>query len=132
MSMNYPGSLSSTTRYKGSVRSGGASAWFLQRLSGLVLVVLLLAHFAVLHGGDGVVTYEKVASRLATPEWKTFDLLFLVLGIFHGMNGLLMVIRDYAAPGWKRGALYAAVLVAGAVFLILGCLTVIPFQARLQ
>ncbi len=132
MSMTYPGSLSATTRYKGSARSGGAAAWFLQRLSGLVLVVLLLVHFAVLHGGDGVVTYGKVASRLATPEWKTFDLLFLVLGIFHGMNGLLMVIRDYAAPGWKRGAFYAAVVVAGAVLLILGCLTIIPFQARPQ
>ncbi len=130
MAMNYPGSLSSAMRYKGSVRSGGATAWFLQRLSGLVLVALLLVHFAVLHGGDGVVTYEKVASRLATPAWKTFDLVFLVLGIFHGMNGLLMVIRDYAAAGWKRGALYAVVVVAALVALVLGCLTVIPFQAR--
>ena len=129
MGMNYPGSLSIAMRYKGPARSGGAVAWFLQRLSGLVLLVLLLVHFAVLHGGDGLVTYEKVVSRLATPAWKTFDLLFLVLGIFHGMNGFLMVIRDYAAPGWKRGALYAAVVVAGAVFLILGCLTVIPFRA---
>ncbi len=132
MAMNYPGSLSSAMRYKGSVRSGGATAWFLQRLSGLVLVVLLLVHFAVLHGGDGVVTYEKVASRLATPAWKTFDLLFLVLGIFHGMNGLLMVIRDYATAGWKRGALYAAVVVAALAALVLGCLTVIPFQVRPQ
>ncbi len=129
MAMNYPGSLSIATRYKGSARSGGAVVWFLQRLSGLVLIVLLLVHFAVLHGGDGLVSYEKVVSRLATPEWKTFDLLFLVLGLFHGMNGFLMVVRDYAAPGWKRGALYAAVVVAGAVFLILGCLTVIPFRA---
>lgn len=118
-------------RYKGSLLSGGATTWFFQRLSGLVLIVLLLVHFAVLHGGDGVVTYEKVASRLATPAWKTFDLLFLGLGIFHGMNGLLMVIRDYATTGWKRGTLYAAVVVAGLVFLILGCLTVIPFQARI-
>ncbi len=130
MAMNYPGSLSIGTRYKGSARSGGAVAWFFQRLSGLVLIVLLLVHFAVLHGGDGLVTYEKVAARLATPAWKTFDLLFLVLGIFHGMNGFLMVVRDYAAPGWKRGALYAAVVVAGVVVLVLGCLTVIPFQAR--
>ncbi len=129
MAMNYPGSLSIAMRYKGSARSGGAVAWFLQRLSGLVLVVLLLVHFAVLHGGDGLVTYEKVVARLATPEWKTFDLLFLVLGIFHGMNGFLMVARDYAAPGWKRGALYAAVVVAGAVLLVLGCLTIIPFRA---
>ena len=119
-------------RYKGSLRSGGATAWFLQRFSGLVLVVLLLVHFAVLHGGDGVVTYEMVEFRLATPAWKTFDLLFLVLGVFHGMNGLLMVIRDYVATGWKRGTLYAAVVAAGLVLLILGCLTVIPFQARLQ
>lgn len=118
-------------RYKGSLRSGGATAWFLQRLSGLLLIVLLLVHFAVLHGGDGTVTYGKVAARLATPAWKTFDLLFLVLGIFHGMNGLLSVIRDYATTGWKRGTLYGAVVATGLVFLVLGCLTVIPFQARI-
>lgn len=119
-------------QYKGSLRSGGATAWFLQRLSGLFLIVLLLVHFAVLHGGDGLVTYEKVAARLATPAWKTFDLLFLVLGIFHGMNGLLMVIRDYATTGWKRGTLYAVVVVAGLVFLVLGCITVIPFRAGIR
>ena len=117
-------------RYKSTLGSGGAMTWFLQRLSGLVLVVLVLVHFAVLHGGDGKVTYETVAARLSTPAWKTFDLLFLVIGIYHGMNGLLMVIRDYATTGWKRGALYAAVVTAGLAFLILGCLTVIPFQAR--
>ncbi len=129
MGMIYPGSMSTRMRYKGSVRSGGAAGWFFQRLSGLFLVVLLLVHFAVLHGGDGTVTYEKVALRLADPAWKTFDLVFLFLGIFHGMNGLLMIVRDYAT-GWRRGALYATVVAAGLVFLVLGCVTVIPFQAK--
>lgn len=120
-------------RYKGSLKSGGAVVWFYQRLSGLVLIVLLLVHFALLHSSEtGTVTYEMVASRLATPAWKTFDLLFLFLGIFHGMNGLLMVIRDYVTTGWKRGTLYSIVVVTGLVFLILGCLTVIPFQPKLQ
>lgn len=119
-------------RYKGSMRSGGALVWFYQRLSGLVLIVLLLVHFALLHSGPGGrVTYASVAARLETPFWKTFDLLFLFLAVFHGFNGLLMIIRDYVLTGWKRGALYGLVVVTAAVFLILGWLTIAPFQARL-
>ncbi|RMG57938.1 MAG: succinate dehydrogenase [Deltaproteobacteria bacterium] len=120
-------------RYKGSLRSGGAFGWFYQRLSGLVLIVLLLVHWGIMHHGpktaDGI-EYLDVATRLATPFWKTFDLLFLVLGIFHGMNGLLMIVRDYVRVPWQRGALYSIVVLLGLVFLILGALTVISFQVK--
>jgi len=120
-------------RYKGSLKSGGAVSWFYQRLSGLVLIILLLVHWGIMHHGpktaDGI-AYLDVASRLASPFWKTFDLLFLTLGIFHGMNGFLMIIRDYVKVPWQKGTLYSVVVVAGLVFLILGALTVIPFQVK--
>lgn len=120
-------------RYKGSLKSGGALGWFYQRLSGLVLVFLLLTHWGIEHLGpktaDGI-EYLDVATRLASPFWKTFNLLFLVLAIFHGMNGLLMIIRDYIKVPWQKGTLYSVVVLLGVIFLILGALTVISFQVK--
>ncbi len=120
-------------RYKGSLRSGGAFGWFYQRLSGLVLLILLLIHWGMMHNtpqaADGI-QYIDVATRLASPFWKTFDLLFLILGIFHGMNGLLMIVRDYVKVPWQRGAIYSVVVILGLVLLILGTLTVLPFQVK--
>jgi succinate dehydrogenase / fumarate reductase membrane anchor subunit len=120
-------------RYKGSLKSGGALGWFYQRLSGLVLVILLLTHWGIEHLGtktaDGI-EYLDVATRLASPFWKTFNILFLVMAIFHGMNGLLMIIRDYVKVPWQKGTLYSVVVLLGVIFLILGALTVIPFQVR--
>lgn len=120
-------------RNKGSLKSGGALGWFYQRLSGLALIILLLVHWGVMHLGpttaDGI-EYLDVATRLASPFWKTFDLLFLVLGIFHGMNGLLMIVRDYVKVPWQRGTLYSVVVMTGLIFIILGALTVIPFQVK--
>ncbi len=46
------------------------------------------------------------------------------------MNGLLMIIRDYVKVPWQKGTLYSVVVLLGGVFLILGALTVIPFQVK--
>ena len=78
----------------------GAGRWFFQRISGIALLVFLLSHFWVTHyfpGGD--VTYQKVALRLAHPEWKFFHLTFLVLGLSHGLNGLWTISEDYIRKG---------------------------------
>ncbi|TKJ38367.1 succinate dehydrogenase, hydrophobic membrane anchor protein [candidate division LCP-89 bacterium B3_LCP] len=112
------------------IGSGGAFAWFFQRISGVFLLVALLAHFWVLHyvsGGD--VTFQIVAQRLATPIWKTIDLAFLVLAIIHGFNGFIMVIHDYIHNHNLRLVLVSFIWIAGIVLGLLGTITIISFQA---
>lgn len=112
------------------IGSGGAFAWFFQRISGAFLLVALLAHFWVLHyTGDGDVTYQIVAQRLATPLWKTIDLTFLVLAIIHGFNGIIMNIHDYVHQQSIRLTLVGLVWMVGIIIGILGVLTIITFQA---
>ncbi len=112
------------------IGSGGAFAWFFQRISGVFLLLALLAHFWVLHyAGDGEITFQAVAQRLATPLWKTIDLTFLVLAIIHGFNGIIMNIHDYVHHKNIRLVLVSAVWVAGIILGILGTLTIVTFQA---
>ncbi len=110
----------------------GAWRWFFQRISGIALLVFLLGHFWVTHyspGGD--VTYQKVALRLIQPEWKFFNLVFLILGLSHGLNGMWTISEDYIRRGWLRMTLFGVVLIAGLCLLVLGTLTIMAFQPKM-
>ncbi|MBU0519513.1 succinate dehydrogenase [bacterium] len=111
------------------IGSGGAFAWFFQRISGVFLLAALLAHFWVLHySSDGEITFQIVAQRLATPLWKTIDLTFLLFAIIHGFNGFIMAIHDYVHSKNIRLLLVGAVWMVGIIIGILGMLTIITFK----
>ncbi|NTW50664.1 MAG: succinate dehydrogenase hydrophobic membrane anchor subunit [Chlorobiales bacterium] len=75
--------------------------------------------------GEHLITYENVTSRLSSPLWKVFDLLFLIFGLYHGFNGLLNIIDDYARSRAVRLTLVSVCWVLGAFLLVQGILTVI-------
>jgi len=108
--------------------SGGAFGWFFQRITGAILLITLLGHFWVLHffpPDHGAITYESVMQRLSHPLWRTFDLLFLVFGLYHGMNGVTLVIHDYvSSKGWRM-ALVGTLWVAAVFFLLIGSMTIL-------
>ncbi len=107
----------------------GAGRWFFQRISGIVLLVFLLAHFWVTHySPGGEVTYQKVAFRLVEPQWKLFNLIFLVLGLSHGLNGMWTISEDYITREWLRMTLFGVVLMGGLYLLVLGALNILAFQ----
>jgi succinate dehydrogenase / fumarate reductase membrane anchor subunit len=109
----------------------GSWRWLFQRISGFALLVLLLTHFWVMHyfpGGD--ITYQKVASRLAQPDWKFFNLTFLVLALFHGLNGGWTILEDYLEKGWVRVTLFGVILVTGLSLLVWGTLTIVAFLPK--
>ncbi|MBU1205433.1 MAG: succinate dehydrogenase, hydrophobic membrane anchor protein [Proteobacteria bacterium] len=112
--------------------NSGALRWLLQRISGIALLVVLLVHFGVTHyfpGGD--VTYQKVVLRLSQPFWKFLNLTFLVLCLYHGLNGGLSILEDYLEKGWSRVTLFSVLLIGGLALLALGTLTILAFQPKL-
>ena len=116
--------------------SGGLMGWFLQRLTGLLLIPAVLAHIWVTHyilGDPGFhaheVTYANVAERLSNPWWKLIDLSFLGLVLFHGLRGVWNVLDESVQRPWFRLTLYCAVLILGVGLAILGTVTILPFRA---
>lgn len=79
----------------------GLWAWFLQRITALMLTVFLFMHVQALHfatNGKPIV-FNLVTERLQGPFaawWSLFYLLFVPAALFHGLNGLYGILMDYA------------------------------------
>ncbi|HEV2325812.1 MAG TPA: hypothetical protein VGS10_17815 [Terracidiphilus sp.] len=94
--------------------SRNAFAWYLQRITGVALVPLLIAHFWVEHFMSatllrGDLTYAVILHRIANPWWQAIDIGFLVIALGHGLNGLYGIVLDYEKIG-PRAARFAAIL----------------------
>jgi succinate dehydrogenase / fumarate reductase membrane anchor subunit len=92
-------------------------AWLFMRLSGVVLLVLVVGHITIMlfvNGGVQRIDFAFVAGRWASPFWQFWDLTMLWLAGLHGGNGLRTVINDYARKDesrfWLKILLYVAVL----------------------
>jgi succinate dehydrogenase / fumarate reductase membrane anchor subunit len=103
--------------------------WFFMRISGLVLVVLALGHFALTHIVNDVVDTdaEFVAERWSNPLWRTYDWALLTLALFHGLNGLRVIIDDYVRSPGKRAAVKSVIYVVSGTLFVYGTLTIIVF-----
>ena len=117
------------------VRPGGGGmelwTWFFMRISGIVLVFLVLGHFTIVHIlGDGVdrVDFAFVAGRWASPFWQTWDWTMLFLGLLHGANGMGIVIDDLVRGEGARVALKSTLYVVTLVLMLLGSLIILTFD----
>jgi succinate dehydrogenase / fumarate reductase membrane anchor subunit len=96
--------------------------WYLQRFSGILLLIGLAVHFWVLHFANktGEYIYKDVAERLSNPSWKAFYIVFLVVVIYHAMVGLRMVIFDFRIPNSLRRLVSIGLLIAGVILFLWG------------
>ena len=94
--------------------------WYLQRITGALLIVLLAAHFWVEHFMSaelrrGDLSYEAILSRIANPVWQSIDIAFLLVALYHGLSGLRNIILDYSRIGRRAVQALSALLVAAGV-----------------
>ncbi len=127
------------TRRKRPSQSGRGTnfemySWIFMRMSGLLLVFLVLGHLFImllLDGGVQRVNFGFVAGRWASPFWQTWDLLQLWLAQLHGTNGLRWIINDYAERDGTRFWLKTLLYTASFLVLVLGTLVIFTFNPEL-
>lgn len=75
-------------------------AWIWQRISAVLLLVLVWIHFGIMHFVDPTasITFAHSTLRLQSLLYVIVDSCLLVFGLFHGLNGLRNIILDY----WPR------------------------------
>ncbi len=106
-------------------------SWLFMRLSGILLLFLAVGHVLIMHvleTGVERVNFDFVAQRWDNPLWRTWDWSMLSLALLHGINGMRVIIQDYARkPGWRVfwNSLFAVV---GFGLFVLGTIIVFTFD----
>ena len=107
-------------------------AWIFMRVSGAVLLVMILGHLMVnlVLPERGVISidFAFVAGKWADPFWQVYDGIMLWLALIHGTNGMRTLVNDYAEREWVRKTLNIALWSVAAILLILGTLVVTTFD----
>ena len=128
------------TRRKRPSQSGRGTnfemyAWIFMRMSGLLLVFLVLGHLFImllLDGGVQRINFGFVAGRWASPFWRTWDLTQLWLAQLHGTNGLRVIINDYAERDGTRFWLKMLLYTSSFLVLVLGTLVIFTFDPEIS
>lgn len=110
-------------------------SWIFMRVSGIVLVFLVLGHLVIMNildGGVQRINFAFVAGRWSSPFWQVWDLLQLWLAMIHGANGLRTIINDYSERDQTRFWLKAALVVATVFTIALGTLVIFTFDPSIS
>lgn len=92
----------------------GVWSWFLQRVTGLLLVLGMAIHFVTLHfQSNESITFDRVVSRLQTSAWQIFDLALLGFVLYHGLNGLWAIVLDFMPNAKMKNILGWAFSIVG-------------------
>lgn len=121
-----------------SSRSGRTNyelySWLFMRISGVVLVFLVLGHLFIMNildGGVQRINFAFVAGRWSSPFWQAWDLTQLWLALLHGGNGLRTIINDYAERDNTRVILKSLLYVSSVFILLLGTLVIFTFDPNI-
>jgi succinate dehydrogenase / fumarate reductase membrane anchor subunit len=109
-------------------------SWVFMRISGVVLVFLVLGHLVIMNildGGVQRINFAFVAGRWSSPFWQVWDLLQLWLAMLHGANGLRVIINDYAGRDRTRFTLKTLLYIATVFTVVLGTLVIFTFDPNL-
>ena len=116
-----------------SSKESGSKSWVLQRISGLALVVLMIGHYILMHyQPESGHTYGAVLTRMQFSWYRIIDLSFITLGLYHGLNGVWGIFRDYQLRPWLNLTIFSSLILIGIAFLTWGFIIIfsIPFVGK--
>ena len=103
----------------------GYLAWLLHRITGLGLALYLFLHIWVIHNiARGREAFDQVMAVVQSPLFHLLEVALLGAVVFHGLNGIRVVLIDYGRAGvkgphlawvWGTIAVSAALTVLGGI-----------------
>lgn len=107
----------------------GSLAYVLHRITGLALLFYLFFHIHSITEANQAdpTSYDLMIRRFQEPDFKLGELMLYAALLFHGINGLRILLVDFTVGGtrwhkkifWGFSLLILGLLIAGAVPLLL-------------
>jgi succinate dehydrogenase / fumarate reductase cytochrome b subunit len=102
-------------------KSTGFISFILRRFTGLVLVLYLSAHIYVIGAATkGAETFNTRMELLETPILKILEVLLLAAVLYHGFDGIRLIIVHYFDVTDYRKSLFYAAFAISALLTIVG------------
>ncbi|MCK5058238.1 MAG: succinate dehydrogenase, hydrophobic membrane anchor protein [Candidatus Aminicenantes bacterium] len=103
----------------------GALAWLLQRISAIFIFAVLIYHFFVYHciSQGKAPEWADVVAKMKSPWFNLLQFLFLLAALYHGLNGVWMVVEDYIHSRFWRIFIFSIIVLVGTSLLFVGTLT---------
>ena len=93
-------------------RTGGTFAFILNRITAIGLTVYLYLHLVILGKlAQGPEAFDSFIETAKSPLFITGELLVIVAGLYHGLNGLRIVLTSFGIGSTVQKQLFYAVLV---------------------
>jgi len=109
----------------------GFTAWLLHRLTGVLLLLYLLVHIAVVQSvAQGPQGFDRVMAAVQSPPFLLFEVALLAAVLYHTLNGLRLLLLD---AGWglvHHKTLFGVLALAGLIALVLGGYPILRLLGR--
>jgi succinate dehydrogenase / fumarate reductase cytochrome b subunit len=99
-------------------------AFYLHRITGVILAIYLCMHLLFI-GTVKTGEYASLIKITLSKEFLPFDLLLFLIGIYHGVNGVRLIIHEFGLLYRYRKALLYATPIITLIIWIFVCLEVI-------
>lgn len=70
-------------------------------------------------------TYDAVLARMQSNWYRVLDMVFVVLGMYHGLNGVWSIFRDYRLKSWQSVTIVSILIIGGLAFTLWGIKTIL-------
>jgi len=111
------------------IGSGGALPWLNQRITGIVLTPILLTHLLTMHRyHKHGLAWNDVIALLNKPYWKVLEVSFLVLALYHAVNGGYSLAQDYVKKPGARLTIFGVLMLMALALLAFGLVTVFSIK----
>jgi succinate dehydrogenase / fumarate reductase cytochrome b subunit len=97
-------------------KASGSKAWILHRITGIALIVYLFLHIYSLSPlAQGRVAFDSFMKHYSTPFFMVLEWALFAFVLFHSLNGVRIVLVDWADGAKYHKQLYTLSLVIGIV-----------------
>lgn len=108
----------------------GMTAWFLQRVTGILLLFYLFLHVQSIHQlSAGPEAFDRTMAFYKHPVFKLLEIGLLATVILHAFNGIRLTVLDLGIAHRRQGRLFWWLVVgAGGILFAAGAIPMFLFS----